>query len=356
MFFSYSRILLSASALVAFLTLTGCSHGGVQDDHGRPVSDVFGAFTQGEVRLRCNTSCAGAWGAERKNWAALYRNQLWKDLAVSVSEVNFQGDVQYYYLGRAAEELGYPKAASTYYRLSSAVKFKCGWGQCEGVDVPVDAASGLARVMPAIAPVPLQPPAPAPQAQPLATKPPAPQATPTIAAEIRSAEDVPVSSGNSTEPVFVPATDPSLQVAISVDEFTKEKAYIGQFQTVTKERELCSTSISAGITKVGTDYTFLVNTRRTELMYEHLGYALISSAVDSTGQQLRMSVLDRKADCGAHAICSYGEQVAVRVPKSYLEQRVSTGARFRLDGQRASFICEVDGQKVQALLNAVKTR
>lgn len=126
--------------------LAGCSHGGVRDDAGRPVADVHGAFMRGELRLRCGLGCAAAWGAERPTWVGLYRNQLWGDLALHVADVNFQGDVQYFYLGRSAEGMGYYKAASTYYRLARATVFKCRAETCDGLNVPAQVNAGLARI------------------------------------------------------------------------------------------------------------------------------------------------------------------------------------------------------------------
>ncbi|WP_455925606.1 hypothetical protein [Pseudomonas putida] len=126
--------------------LAGCSHAGVHDAAGRPIADVYGAFMKGEVRLRCGLGCAAAWGAESKTWTALYKNRLWGDLAMRVADVNFQGDIQYFYLGRAAEGEGFYQAASIYYRLSRTVAFKCSGDSCNGVNVPMEVAAGLARL------------------------------------------------------------------------------------------------------------------------------------------------------------------------------------------------------------------
>ena len=57
-------------------------------------------------------------------------------------------DSGYSYLGRAAEGLQHTDAARTYYRLALAITFKRAglFNNCDGIDVPLEAASGLARL------------------------------------------------------------------------------------------------------------------------------------------------------------------------------------------------------------------
>jgi hypothetical protein len=146
--------------IAALTVLAGCSSGGVVDDAGRPISDVYGLFVKGDLRLKCEFSCAFASGAHRKEIGGLYQNQLWKDLALSVAEVNFSGNLSYFYLGRAAEGLGLYQTADIYYRLSNAASYKCPGDQCEGIVLPFEAKAGLERIASVL------PRAPAPMAVP----------------------------------------------------------------------------------------------------------------------------------------------------------------------------------------------
>ena len=68
----------------------------------------------------------------------------WSELAALVITINYQDDLTLYYLARAAEGLGYPTAAASYYRQStyiSGTSLSCQYesGVCGGVVLP-DAA------------------------------------------------------------------------------------------------------------------------------------------------------------------------------------------------------------------------
>ncbi len=116
------------------------------------VAADFDRFKGGEVNLDCNLACSFSSGTNRKSMTELYSNQNWKDLAIVITKLNFPRDVNYFYLGRAAEELGYRQAAKIYYQkaieLSTSSK-RCGYVfkyQCNGIDVPSEADAGLSRV------------------------------------------------------------------------------------------------------------------------------------------------------------------------------------------------------------------
>ncbi len=133
---------LALGAPLLFVGLYGCSTpGGIQLATGEPVSDVMAAFEGGDARLTCGMSCAGVYGAARRRLKALYENELWKDLALEVARIGHRDDQAYFYLGRAAEGLGYMNAARTYYnRLALANDFKCGGfiNVCDGLVFPRD--------------------------------------------------------------------------------------------------------------------------------------------------------------------------------------------------------------------------
>jgi hypothetical protein len=80
----------------------------------------------------------------------LYRQGLWPDLAQKVLAANYEWDLAYLYLARAAEGLGSSEAAITYYKLASASKTRCaGYGPsyCDGLDVSALVSQGLERLV-----------------------------------------------------------------------------------------------------------------------------------------------------------------------------------------------------------------
>ncbi|MEY4653934.1 MAG: hypothetical protein RI884_2515 [Pseudomonadota bacterium] len=130
--------------------LTGCAQTGPRNAAGAEVTDVMAVFRSGELRLTCDTSCAGAWGTHRREAKGYYTARLWPDLVGVIAKVGMRVDSGYFYLARAAEGLQHPEAARTYYRLALATTFKCAgvFNNCDGIDVPREAASALARLGP----------------------------------------------------------------------------------------------------------------------------------------------------------------------------------------------------------------
>jgi hypothetical protein len=130
--------------------LFGCASNGIQSPSGESAPNVLQVFKDGDVRLNCQLSCSGAWGWTRRNAKSLYNNALWKDLAIEVAKVGFQVDQTYYYLGRAAEGLGYLSAAQTYYKLALASDYKCAGiiNNCDGLVFPRDILARLDNLEP----------------------------------------------------------------------------------------------------------------------------------------------------------------------------------------------------------------
>jgi len=106
------------------------------------------AFSRGEVRLTCGVSCAGAWGAAIHHAKSLNDNQVWVDLATEVMRIGFGNDLSYYFLGRAAEGMGYVEAAKTYFRLALAHEYKCAgaFNVCDGFVFPRDIQTSLSQL------------------------------------------------------------------------------------------------------------------------------------------------------------------------------------------------------------------
>jgi len=140
----YKQISCSLKYLITITSLSsilfGCASAGIQSKSGEKVDDVYSAFSSGDARLTCGVSCSGASGSSRGKQKGFYFNNLWHDLALEVARVGFASDQSYFYLGRAAEGLGYREAAITYYKLALLVDFKCGgWiNVCDGLDFPSD--------------------------------------------------------------------------------------------------------------------------------------------------------------------------------------------------------------------------
>ena len=140
------RLVAAAVAVVG----CGCATVGPHDPAGVAVRNDIAALESGEVRLTCRAACAAYYGGLRPLQRARYDRQEWKDLALDVARIGFRIDQAYFYLGRAAEGLGYIQAARTYYELAIASPSKCGrvLDVCDGLVFPDDALSRLRRLPP----------------------------------------------------------------------------------------------------------------------------------------------------------------------------------------------------------------
>jgi hypothetical protein len=105
-------------------------------------------FANGRAVLDCDAACSWPWIRAEQELVTLYQSQQWERLAFRVMEIGSQRDIGYFYLGRAAEEMGYPEAALRYYRISGALSVgdqpnrKCATAgfsnRCYGVVLPPD--------------------------------------------------------------------------------------------------------------------------------------------------------------------------------------------------------------------------
>lgn len=125
---------------MASLALVHCAQTGpnVKADDAR--AHHLAALAAGKTRLTCETTCLLAWSSASKKIKALYDNKLWEDLAVEVSQIGYASDLTYYYLGRAAANMGHTDAAKNYYRLGLSQTQHCdGWlSSCDGFEFPND--------------------------------------------------------------------------------------------------------------------------------------------------------------------------------------------------------------------------
>ncbi len=131
-------------AAIVGLVVTGCVP-------QKPAVDPTAAVAQlstGVPLLHCRSDCVAAWRRAQPNAAQLDATARWSELAALVISIGYQDDLTLFYLARAAEGLGYPAAAASYYRQStyiSGTALSCQHESaiCGGVILP-DAA--LARI------------------------------------------------------------------------------------------------------------------------------------------------------------------------------------------------------------------
>lgn len=95
------------------LALAACSSVPTNTPESR--AQTLSAFRSGKINLDCGVPCTWGWVNERARMRALDAAGDWESLALLVAQVGYQKDLAYYYLGRAAEGLGYREAAYAYY-------------------------------------------------------------------------------------------------------------------------------------------------------------------------------------------------------------------------------------------------
>jgi hypothetical protein len=170
-----------------------------------PPDELIRRLRGGEALLECGFPCREAWRANRATALVLNETRQWRELAVLVMQVGYTNDLTYYYLGRAAEGLGFWDAAKRYYQISvrlTSAGIACsaeGAEYCNGQVFPAAAQAELAELT---AP---PPPPPKPPAKPAKThpaqahrRPPAKPATPAAPASAQTT--APASTGAAVAP------------------------------------------------------------------------------------------------------------------------------------------------------------
>jgi hypothetical protein len=79
-------------------------------------SAAFERFSRGEAELPCAGSCAWGFAFRRGELQALHDRGQWRLLVQKVMDGGHRLDLTWFYLGRAAEHLGYVEPARLYYR------------------------------------------------------------------------------------------------------------------------------------------------------------------------------------------------------------------------------------------------
>lgn len=83
-------------------------------------SESWEKFRTGGIELKGNNSVT--YLAKSSNMSQLYVNRQWRDLAVHVINSDFQLDLTYFYLSKAAEGLGFEQASLKYGELAKAMQ------------------------------------------------------------------------------------------------------------------------------------------------------------------------------------------------------------------------------------------
>jgi hypothetical protein len=128
-----------------------------------PPDELLRRLQAGEPVLECGAPCHDAWRTNRTTALVMNEARQWRDLAILVMQIGYMNDLTYYYLGRAAEGLGFQDAAKTYYQISvrlTSAGITCtadGAEYCNGQVLPAAAAVELAQ----LTPPPPAPPKPA---------------------------------------------------------------------------------------------------------------------------------------------------------------------------------------------------
>jgi hypothetical protein len=82
-------------------------------------SEALSLLRTGRPLLGCRQACLDEWRRSQTQAAQLDAAAHWPDLAVLMLRIGYQDDLSLYYLGRAAEGMGYLGAAASYYQQST---------------------------------------------------------------------------------------------------------------------------------------------------------------------------------------------------------------------------------------------
>jgi len=116
-------------------------------------------FRDGKAELNCRLACQLTYDHALASLHVMHQTQDWAGLAENVLRIGYSSDLSYYYLGRAAEGLTYPKAALHYYQISGGLATtdergaRCAASaQCNGIELPSALKPRIAAVNAQLAP------------------------------------------------------------------------------------------------------------------------------------------------------------------------------------------------------------
>jgi hypothetical protein len=113
-----------------------------------PPAQLMSELQAGQPMLDCRADCGLSWANNRQQAALLDTTGQWQPLALLVMQIGYMDDLTYYYLGHAAENLGYLQAAQRYYRIAeqiSVTNMSCHQGEVDAeatLGLPVSECNG----------------------------------------------------------------------------------------------------------------------------------------------------------------------------------------------------------------------
>ena len=145
------RSFWSTLLLFGGLFLSGCATQQAAAPVQMTEAQAIALLRTGQPVLRCREACLTAWRQVQPQAAQYAAERRWRPLAVLVLNTGYQDDLTLYYLGRAAEGLGFPVAAGSFYQQSlqlSGTSVSCANSsrQCGGVALPQETSLRLAAI------------------------------------------------------------------------------------------------------------------------------------------------------------------------------------------------------------------
>ncbi len=139
---------------LSVLLLQACSTANPDVALDNPDAPLTQDFVAGKIELQNSFSLAGMYGSKRHELKSDYQSQQWRALATTVIKVGYLTDQSFFYLGAAAEGMGYLPAARIYYNRAkifadlhhAAISCSAVLNNCDGEDIAALASAGLQRV------------------------------------------------------------------------------------------------------------------------------------------------------------------------------------------------------------------
>jgi len=148
MILGFGRNAVKLTILVTLGALSACAQENPQDDPNS-VAARQTLFQNGQADMSCGLGCSMEYGSARGSLKVYYESKDWTDLSNKLLSVGYGSDQSWFYLGRAAEGMGYAQAAKIYFLKSLDTKYTCKnflSDVCDGIDVPLLAQSELDNV------------------------------------------------------------------------------------------------------------------------------------------------------------------------------------------------------------------
>lgn len=112
-------------------------------------SAEFDQFSEGKAELNCPT-CSPMFVLKQTTLQGYFAGEQWRDLATETMKIGYGIDLAWFYLGQAAQKLGFPRAARIYAEKAQQQTVEggnsCAKGfliRCQGIDVAQEAGKLL---------------------------------------------------------------------------------------------------------------------------------------------------------------------------------------------------------------------